>query len=91
MSKYRRLRYRLGSANKAKVAIANRLARSIYKVLGGAIYKDLGYYRGMKTDERKIKNLLAQLSNMGLSVRREIEEVIVSEKTKVTTGGEVLA
>ncbi len=34
-SKYNKLKFRLGSANKAKVAIANRLARVIFKVLAG--------------------------------------------------------
>jgi hypothetical protein len=41
-NKYNRLKFKLGSANKAKVAIANRLARSIYKILGGENYRELG-------------------------------------------------
>ena len=90
-SKYQRLRYRLGSANKAKVAIANRLARSVYKVLGGANFRDLGYARGAEKNERKVKNLMGQLRNMGLSVRRESLEVIVSEKSLVTEGGNILS
>jgi len=45
-AKYNKLRYRLGSANKAKVAIANRIARSIYKILAGDKYKEIGYMRG---------------------------------------------
>lgn len=91
MSKYRRLRYRLGSANKAKVAIANRIARVVYKVLGGSSYKDLGYARGAERDERKIKNLLSQLRNMGLSVRKNDLEIIVSEQKTVTPSGEIIA
>ncbi len=90
-SKYNRLRFRLGSANKAKVAIANRVARAVYKVLGGKEYKDIGYARGMERDEKRVKNLLSQLKNMGLKVHHELHEVIVSEKIKVNTAGEVLA
>ena len=45
-SKYRKLNARLGSVNKAKVAIANRIARAVHKVLGGQTYWDIGYVRG---------------------------------------------
>ena len=90
MSKYQRLRYRLGSANKAKVAIANRLARVVFKVLGGEIYKDLGYRRGIERNERRVKNLCSQLKNMGLDVRYETKEVIVSESLQVTEAGKLL-
>lgn len=93
MSKYRRLRYRLGSANKAKVAVANRLARSVYKVLGGRPYKELGYARGAgrsRRDERRVKNLFSQLRNMGFTVQKNVSEVIVSETIKVTSLGEIL-
>ena len=90
MSKYRRFRYRLGSANKAKVAIANRLARAVYKILGGETFKDLGYARGAERDERKIKSLLSQLRNMGLTVHKNTSEVIVSEEITVTSSGVIL-
>ena len=62
-SKYRALRFRLGYANKAKVAIANRLARTVFKILAGDEYKELGYHRGQKKNEKKIENLLSQLKN----------------------------
>ncbi len=44
-AKYNKLVFRLGCKNKAKVAIANRLARAIYKILAGDKYKELGYMR----------------------------------------------
>ena len=56
-SKYNKLSFRLGSKNKAKVAIANKIARVVYKVLAGDQYKDLGYMRGDPREER-IKKLL---------------------------------
>jgi hypothetical protein len=61
-SKYRKLKARLGSPNKAKVAVANRLARAIYKVLGGENYKDLGYMRGDPL-EKQIGLLVRKLKN----------------------------
>ena len=90
-SKYNRLRFRLGSMGKAKVAIANRVARVVYKVLGGKEYKDLGYARGAERNEKKIKHLLSQLKNMGLKVHHESHEIIVSEKMKVSSAGEILS
>ena len=56
---------RLGSANKAKVAIANRIARAIYKIIAGDKYKELGYMRG-DPKEHKIKLLIKQLKNLGV-------------------------
>jgi hypothetical protein len=61
--------YRLGSANKAKVAIANRMARAIYKVLGGAAFKDIGYMRG-DPHEEQVRRLVAQLKNLGVDIKR---------------------
>lgn len=69
----------MGSANKAKVAIANRLARVIYKVLGGKSYKDLGYIRG-NSNEGKINQLLLQLRNMGVNIKHVNHEIICSVK-----------
>ena len=86
-SKYNRLRFKLGSANKAKVAIANRMARSVYKVLGGENYKELGYARGNPRNERRVKQVIAQLKNMGMSVRYESEEVVVKETHKIYSNG----
>ena len=45
LSKYNKLTFKLGSGNKAKVAIANRIARSVYKVLAGDKYKELTHNR----------------------------------------------
>ena len=89
-SKYNKLTFRLGSRNKAKVAIANRLARAIYKVLGGEDYKELGYSRA-NSNEAKAKNLLNQLKNLGLKVRYVGNEVVVSESMKVRPSGVSLA
>jgi transposase len=82
-SKYNKLKFRLGSANKAKVAIANRLARAIFKILGGENYKDLGYMRG-NPDEEKIKGLVMQLKNLGVNIKHLNHELIFSvRKVKV--------
>lgn len=63
--------FRLGSKNKAKVAIANKLARVIYKVLAGDEYKDLGYMRG-DPKEQKIAKLVSQLRALGVEVHTQI-------------------
>lgn len=78
-SKYNKLKFSLGSANKAKIAIANRLARAIYKVLGGENYKDLGYMRG-NPNEEKIKKLVMQLKHMGVDIKHVDHELIYSVK-----------
>ena len=78
-SKYNKLKFKLGSANKAKVAIANRLARGIYKILGGQNYKELGYGRA-KEHEDKIRVLINQLKALGVNIRHEGHEKIVSAK-----------
>lgn len=65
------------------MAIANRLARVIFKVLGGANYKDLGYMRG-NPDEEKIKGLVMQLKNLGVNIKHLNHELIFSvRKVKV--------
>ena len=78
-AKYNKLVFRLGSAQKAKVAIANRLARAIYKVLSGDKYKELGYMRG-DPHENKVRGLVAQLKAMGVNVFHHNHQMIVSEK-----------
>lgn len=78
-AKYNKLKFRLGSANKAKIAIANRLARVIYKVLGGSNYKDLGYMRG-NPNEEKIKLLVRQLQNLGVNIKHQNHEMICSTR-----------
>lgn len=69
----------MGSANKAKVAIANRMARAIFKILGGAEFKDIGYRRANENED-KIKILVQQLKALGVSIRHEGHEKIVSAK-----------
>ena len=73
----------MGSANKAKVAIANRLARAIYKILGGAVFKDIGYKRG-DPHEHQVRRLVAQLKNLGVDIRHENHQMIVNSVRKIT-------
>lgn len=81
-AKYNKLVFRLGSANKAKVAIANRLARAIYLILGGREYKELGYMRG-DPHEKKIERLVNQLRALGVNIKHVNHQMIVSDK-KIT-------
>lgn len=77
----------MGSKNKAKVAIANRLARVVYKVLAGSQYKDLGYMRGDPKEE-KIKRLFTQLRALGVEVHGHTHQFIhASRKVKVDDSG----
>lgn len=77
----------MGSKNKAKVAIANKLARVIYKILAGEKYKDLGYMRG-DPREQKIKSLLAQLRSLGVEINNHTHQMIYSKRTvKVEASG----
>jgi len=85
-NKYNKLKFRLGSKNKAKVAVANRIARAIYKILSGENYRELGYKRA-EGKERKIKTLLSQLKSLGVAVRHEAHETIVSESMTVSSSG----
>ena len=89
-SKYNTLKFRLGSSNKAKVAIANRLARSIFFVLGGKSYKDLGYVRGDPRDER-IEKLVRKLRALGVDINHQNHQMIYSvRKVSVEATGIVL-
>jgi transposase len=81
-SKYRKLSFRLGSKNKAKVAIANKLARVVYKVLAGDKYKEIGYMRG-DPREQKIKVLLSQLRALGVEINNHTHQMIYDSKQKV--------
>ena len=85
-AKYHKLRYRLGSANKAKVAIANRVARAVYKVIAGDSYIELGYRR-VVSDQRKINSLVTKLKLLGVKVRSEFHELVVTETVKVSAEG----
>lgn len=82
-AKYNKLVFRLGSANKAKVAIANRLARAIYKILGGAPFKDIGYMRG-DPHEEQVRRLVAQLKNLGVDIRHHNHQMIVESVRKIS-------
>ena len=82
-AKYNKLVFRLGSANKAKVAIANRIARAIYKVLGGAPFKDIGYMRG-DPHEQQVRRLVAQLKALGVDVKHHNHQMIIETVRKVT-------
>ena len=77
--------------NKAKVAIANRLARSIYKVLGGESYKDLGYMRG-DPREQQIEKLVRKLKALGVDIHHQNHQFISStRKISVEATGIVLS
>lgn len=58
------------------------MARAIYKILAGARYKEIGYGRA-KEHEDKIQILINQLKALGVNIRHEGHEKIVSTK-KVT-------
>jgi transposase len=90
-SKYRKLRSRSGSANKAKVAIGNHLMRSVYKVLGGATFKDLGYMRGDPV-EKQIEIYVRKLKSLGVDIRHENHQMIVNSvrRVKVDATGVVM-
>lgn len=63
------------------MAIANRLARAIYKILAGDSYKEIGYGRASEHED-KIRILINQLKALGVSIRHEGHEKIVSVKHK---------
>lgn len=72
------------------MAIANRLARAIYKVLGGAVFRDIGYMRGDPV-EKQIEVLVRKLKNLGVDIKHENHQMIVStRKVKVDHTGIVL-
>lgn len=72
------------------MAIANRMARSIYKVLGGENYKELGYCRAIDHED-KIRVLINQLKALGVDIRHEGHQKVVSVKQlKVDTTGVTL-
>jgi hypothetical protein len=88
-SKYNKLKFKLGSANKAKVAIANRLARSIYKVLAGDAYKELGYLRG-DPKEDQVKQLVQKLRSLGVQVFHHKHQTIVSKEKLIVDDSGVI-
>ena len=68
------------------MAIANRLARAIYKVLGGESYKDLGYMRGDPV-EKQIEGLVRKLKSLGVDIHHENHQMITRRKVKVDDSG----
>ncbi len=81
-AKYNKWVFKLGCKNKAKVALANRIARAVYKILCGDSYREIGYMRG-DPHETKVKHLVGQLKAMGVNVFHHNHQMIVSDK-KVT-------
>ena len=66
-----RLTLKAGSRSKAKVAVANRIARVSFLILSGQInkFKDLGSERVANKD-RQIKNAIRKLESLGLTVHK---------------------
>ncbi len=66
-----------GSSNKAKVAIAKRMARGIFYILSNkdVRYRELGTVRVID-EEKKIKNLINQLKSLGVEVNHYTKEKI---------------
>ena len=58
-AKCNKLVFKLGSKNKAKEAIANRIARSVYKILCGGNYKEIWYIRGDPHEAQVRKDMSA--------------------------------
>jgi hypothetical protein len=80
-AKYNKLRFQLGSANKAKVAIANRIARTIYHLIKKPelAFHDLGQLR-VESPEKRINRLIGQLKSMGVTVEYYPHQKIVEAK-----------
>lgn len=81
-AKYLKLTLRTGSKNKAKVAIANRIARSIFTILSepDLKFKDLGSHR-VFDDQKQIKYHLEKLKKLGTEINmitKEKIEVVVN-------------
>lgn len=80
-AKYSKLTLRTGSKNKAKVAIANRIARSIYCILSdqNLRFKDLGSHHVID-EQKQIKYHLEKLKKLGAEInmitKEKIEAVI---------------
>ena len=84
------MKFRLGSANKAKTAIANKIARAVFFVLGGKGYKDLGYMRG-DPREALIEKRVRQLKALGVKIEHHNNQMIYSVKeVKVEQSGIVV-
>lgn len=60
------------------MAVANRIARAIYKILAGDKYKEIGYKRG-DPHEQKIKMHIASLKALGVHIMHHNHQLIVSQ------------
>lgn len=81
----RKLTMQTGSRNKAKVAIANSIARAIYYLISeeSIHYKDLGDARVTNPD-RQIKNCLKKLTKLGVVVNYHIHTKVCEAKKEIT-------
>ena len=75
-----KLTIQTGSRNKAKVAIANRIARLVYKMMidPECYFKDQGQIK-VKSPEQKIKNLIGKLSSLGVDIQYLTEQKIIAK------------
>ena len=86
-AKYKKLTIQTGSRNKAKVAIANKIARVIYKMITDSTcdkFIDPGPVKAVNP-QKKIKNLIQQLQRLGVDVEHHTKEKIVT-KSEHTIG-----
>lgn len=75
-----KLTIQTGSRNKAKVAIANRIARLVYKMIKdpNCYFIDQGQIK-VKSPETKIKNLIGKLKKLGVDVQYQTEQKIIAK------------
>lgn len=72
------------------MAIANRMARTIFFILGGRSYKDIGYMRG-DPREAQIDKLVRKLKALGVDIQHHNHQMITSvQKVSVENSGIIL-
>ena len=62
--------------------LANRIARTIFRILAGNKYKEIGYMRG-DPHEAKVKMLVNRLKALGVNVFHTNHQTIVSDRRMV--------
>jgi hypothetical protein len=72
------------------VAIANRLARVIYKILAGDEYKEIGYIRG-DPKEDQVRRLVSKLKALGVNIFHHNHQMIVSKEKFLVEESGVIA
>ena len=79
-AKANKLTLQLGSRNKAKVAIANKIIKVIFRMFNdkSLSYKDPGLPKA-RTPEKQIKNLLNKLKKLGVDINYQTKEKIIAE------------